>query len=193
VDDAQAAPGLFFLTVQGRVQWRSGRGVWMLSRAAFDISGNGGGRFYGVMSMGRPLVLNGIRQPTAWYALNVERVTENPQSEIKDCRHVRVYYFKVEAGTIQRPGAGDGNTPGRISDSQDVRVYCMYGNVRQLDDRPMLEVVNSNPVVVSQVKAFFPGDFPHLVERRGEERFVVPSSKPCALFVRDTAGNSDER
>ena len=27
VDDAQAAPGLHFLTVHGRVQWRSGRGV----------------------------------------------------------------------------------------------------------------------------------------------------------------------
>jgi hypothetical protein len=184
VDDAEAAPGLSFLTVQGRVQWRSGRGTWMLTRGVFRISGNGGGRFYGAMAMGRPLILSGIRQPTALYALNVERVTVNPQSEIKDCEHVRVYYFKVEAGTIQRPNAGDGNTPGRISDSRDVRVYCMYGNVRQLGDRPMLEVVDSDRIMVSQLKAFFPGDFPHLVETRGQETAVVPSSKTCALFVR---------
>jgi hypothetical protein len=184
VDDAEAAPGLSFLSVQGRVQWRSGRGTWMLTRGVFRISGNGGGRFYGAMAMGRPLILSGIRQPTALYALNVERVTVNPQSEIKDCEHVRVYYFKVEAGTIQRPNAGDGNTPGRISDSRDVRVYCMYGNVRQLGDRPMLEVVNSDRIMVSQLKAFSPGDFPHLVEIRGQETAVVPSSKTCALFAR---------
>ncbi|NLY00626.1 MAG: hypothetical protein GXY83_31400 [Rhodopirellula sp.] len=193
VDDAQAAPGLSFLTVQGRVQWRSGRGTWMLTRAAFQISGNGGGRFYGVMSMGRPLILSGIRQPTALYALNVERVTVNPQSEIKNCQGIRVYYFKVEAGTIQRPNAGDGNTPGRISDSQDIRVYCMYGNVRQLGDRPMLDVVDSKEILVSQLKAFSPGDFPHLVEIRGQETFVVPSSTTCALFLREDGRGTDEK
>jgi len=193
VDDAQAAPGLSFLSVQGRVQWRSGRGTWMLTRAAFRISGNGGGRFYGVMAMGRPLILSGIRQPTALYALNVERVTVNPQSEIKDCEHIRVYYFKVEAGTIQRPNAGDGNTPGRISDSRDVRVYCMYGNVRQLGERPMLEVVDSERILVSQLKAFFPGDFPHLVETRGQATSAVPSAKTCALFVRETEGGAHEK
>ncbi len=192
VDDAQAAPGLSFLAIQGRVQWRSGRGTWMLTRAAFQISGNGGGRFYGVMAMGRPLIFSGIRQPTALYALNVERVTANPQSEIKDCEHLRVYYFKVEAGTIQRPNAGDGNTPGRISDSRDIRVYCMYGNVRQLGDRPMLEVVNSKPIVVSQLKAFSPGDFPHLIETCGQQSFTLPSAATCALFVRETEESADK-
>jgi hypothetical protein len=185
VDDVNAAPGLSFLSIQGRVQWRSGRGTWMLTRAAFHISGKGGGRFYGVMAMGRPLILSGIRQPTAFYALNVERVTVNPQSEIKDCSHIRAYYFKVEAGTIQRPNAGDGNTPGRISDSQDIRVYCMYGNVRQLGNRPMLEVVNSRDVLVAQLKAFSPGGFPHLVETSGEAQSKIPSSTICSLFVRD--------
>jgi len=138
-----------------------------------------------VMAMGRPFILQGVRQPTAFYALNVERVTVNPQSEIKDCSHIRAYYFKVEAGTIQRPNAGDGNTPGRISDSQDVRVYCMYGNVRQLGDRPMLEVVNSRDILVTQLKAFSPGGFPHLVEALGEAQSKVPSSSICSLFVRD--------
>jgi len=185
VDDAEAEPGLSFLTLRGRVRWRSGRGTWMLTRAAFQIFGNGGGRFYGVMAMGRPLLLSGIRQPTAFYALNVERVTVNPQSEISGSSHIRAYYFKVEAGTIQRPNAGDGNTPCRISDSQDVRVYCMYGNVRQLGDRPMLEVVDSDGIVVSQLKAFSPGSFPHVRETRGKVFSELPSTKTCALFARD--------
>ncbi len=184
-DDAEAAPGLSFLTLQGSVEWRAGRGTWMLTRADFRISGNGGGRFYGVMAMGRPLILSGIRQPTALYALNVERVTVNPQSEINHCSRIRVYYFKVEAGTIQRPNAGDGNTPCRISDSMDVRIYCMYGNVRQLGDRPMLDVVNSDRILVSQLKAFRPSSFPHVTETTGSERNVIPSSETCALFVRD--------
>lgn len=184
-DDADAAPGLSFLSVQGRVQWRSGRGVAMLPRAAIHLSGNGGGRFYGLMAMGRPLVLSGLRQPAAFYALNVERITVNPQSEIRNCERVRVYYYKVEAGTIQRPNAGDGNTPCRIADSRDVRIYCLYGNVRQLGDKPMLEVANSNDLMVSQLKAFQPGGFPHITETSGPAKATVPSATACALFLRE--------
>ena len=190
-DDADAAPALSFLSVRGRVQWRSGRGTWMMNRAGFQMSGNAGGRFYGVMAMGRPLVWSGLRQPTAFYALNVERVTSNPQSEIKNCEHVRVFYYKVEAGTIQRANAGDGNTPCRIADSRDVRIYCLYGNVLQLGDKPMLDVVNSDDVVVSQLKAFRPGTFPHITETVGQAKATVPSSQACALYVRE--GESGRR
>jgi hypothetical protein len=191
VDDADAAPGLLFLTVRGRVHWKSGRGNLMLARAPLEISGNGGGRFYGLMAMGRPFVLDGLRQPTRFYALNVERVTTNPQSEFRDCEHVRVYYLKVESGSIQRPNAGDENTPCRISNSEKIRVYCMYGNVKKLVDRPMLEVVDSQDVLVSQLKAFRPGSFPHLIETFGEKSHEIPSSKTCALFVRDGEGDGD--
>lgn len=185
VDAPEAAPGLSFLTVRGRVAWRSGRGTWMLPRAAPTISGNGGGRFYGLMAMGRPLILEGIRQPTAFYALNVERVNTNPQAEFRDCSQLRLYYFKVESGTIQHEKARDGNTPARITGSKDVRVYCMYGNVRKLEGKPMLEVVDSRDIAVSQLKAFFPGEFPHLTEVAGGKTQVVPSSETCALFVRE--------
>jgi hypothetical protein len=189
-DDPQSAPGLSLLSVRGRVDWKSGAGVCFLASAPVTISANGGGRFYGVMAMGRPWVLKGIRHPTSFYALNVERVLSNPQSEIKDCSHLRIYYFKVEAGTISRANAGDGNTPCRIANSQDIRVYCMYGNVKQLGSRPMLDVVDSDQVVVSQLKAFQPGSFPHLTETRGDRNSDIPSSKTCALFVRDTTGGS---
>jgi len=191
-DDADAAPGLSFLSVAGRVAWRSGRGTWMLASGRLEVSGHAGGRLYGVMSMGRPLVLEGLRQPTSFYALNVERVVTNPQSEIRSCEHVRMYYFKVEAGTLNRPDAGDGNTPCRISDSHDVRIYCMYGNVRKLEDRPMLEIANSDDVVVSQLKAFQPSTFPHLVETHGGATSVIPSSKTCALVIRGPAGQAGQ-
>jgi len=186
VDDASAHPGISFLSVRGRIDWRSGQGTCMLAPGALAISGRGGGRFYGVMAMGQPFILKGIRQPTSFYALNVERVTSNPQSQIQDCSHIRVYFFKVEAGTLNRPNAGDANTPCRISDSQDVRVYCMYGVVRNLVNRPMLDVVNSDGVLVSQLKTFNPGDFPHVTERSGGGTSGIPSAKTCALFVRDS-------
>jgi hypothetical protein len=185
VDDAAAAPGLSFLTVQGRVQWRSGRGTWTLNRASTSLSGQAGGRFYGLMAMGRPLVFRNLRNPTSLYGLNVERITTDPQSEIKDCSHIRVYYFKVEAGTIQRLNAGDGNTPCRISGSRDVRVYCMYGNVMQLDGRPMLDILDSSGISVSQLKAFNSGPFAHVRETDGAKKFEMPSEKTCALFIRD--------
>ena len=121
--------------------------------------------------------------------MNVERKGTNPQSEITDCSHIRVYYFKVEAGTINRENAGDGNTPCRISGSQDVRVYCMYGVVRKLGERPMLEVVNSRDVAVSQLKTLNPGSYPHLTETFGQDKFTIPSSKTCALFVRAKDGD----
>lgn len=185
VDDAGAAPGLAFLSVRGGVQWRSGEGTWMLASGYLAASGHAGGRLYGVMAMGRPFVLKGIRQPTSFYALNVERVKTNPQSEFQDCDHIRVYYFKVESGTIQRPNAGDANTPCRISDSRDIRIYCMYGNVTKLVDRPMLDIVNSQDLLVAQLKAFRPGGFPHVREISGRLTSAIPSSKVCALFVRD--------
>ena len=186
VDEADARPGLSFLSVRGRIDWKSGQGTCMLAPGTLAISGHGGGRFYGVMAMGRPFILEGIRRPTSFYALNVERVTTDPQSQIRNCSHVRVYFFKVEAGTLNRPNAGDANTPCRISDSQDIRVYCMYGVVRNLGNRPMIEIVNSDDVTVAQLKTFSPSGFPHLIEMNGLEENEIPSSKTCALFVRDS-------
>ena len=144
------------------------------------------GRIYGMMAQGGPLVLKGIQQPLSFYALNVERKGTNPQSEITDCSHVRIYYFKVEAGTISRENAGDGNTPCRISNSRDVRIYCMYGVVRKLGERPMLEVVNSTRRGrVAAEDACSRASFPHLTETFGPDKNAIPSSKIVALFVRN--------
>jgi hypothetical protein len=57
----------------------------------------------------------------------------------------------------------------------------------------LAEIVNSERVLVAQLKAFAPGDFPHLVETRGQDTCAVPSSKTCALFVREAEGDAAEK
>lgn len=65
-------------------------------------------------------------------------------------------------------------------------VGCMYGNVKGLSsDRAMLEVMNSSNVMVAQLKAFFPSAFPHIRETIGDQTHSIPSSKICALHLRD--------
>ncbi|TWU31749.1 glycosyl hydrolase family 28-related protein [Novipirellula artificiosorum] len=184
--DPNARPLLAFLSVRGQVQWNSGKGTCMLAPARMQFSATGGGKIFGAMARGGPMVFKGTRQPLEFYALNVERVSQNPQSIFDDCRDVRVYFFKVEAGSLNREEHPDANTPCRIQDSRNVRVYCMYGVVRHLTpDRPMMEIVNCDDVQVSQLQAFHPGVFPHLVEASGGQQFKIPSSSPCALFLRD--------
>ena len=191
VDNPNAAPGLSHLAVNGDVDWRSGRGTMMLAgRFPRSVSGHGGGRFYGVRGIGRQNVMQGLRNPISLYAFNIERVGTNPQSLFRDCRHLRIFYFKVEAGTLNR--GGDANTPSAVESCQDVRVHCMVGNVRKLEDRPMLSIVDSDDVVVSQLRAFQPSSFPHLIESRGSERNIIPSTKTCALFVRHKGGNHEK-
>jgi len=186
-DDEAAAPGLWFLAVNGAINWMSGRGTAMHARAAYRFSGNAGGKLYAVGAMRDQFLVENIRNPLAFYSLNVERVTRNPQSLIRNSRGVRVYYFKVEAGTRNSGeiGGGDENTPVCIVNSQDVRIYCLYGNVKGLSaERPMLQVVDSRQVLVSQLRAFSPGVFPHLSETNGARVNVIPSSKTCALYIR---------
>ena len=49
----------------------------------------------------------------------------------------------------------------------------------------MLDVVDCQDIAVSQLKAFQPSTFPHLIETRNLERIVAPSTKTIALFARD--------
>ncbi len=133
-------------------------------------------------------VVEGTRRPFALYSLNVERITKNPQAIIRNARSVRIYYFKVEAGTrnMGDTGGGDENVPGCIENSREIRIYCMYGNVKGLSgDRAMLEVIDSRNVLVAQLKAFFPSVFPHIKETIGYETHSLPSSRICALYLRN--------
>jgi hypothetical protein len=185
VPDSEASPLLAFLSIRGQVHWNSGRGISMLAPARMQFSSTGGGRIYGAMARGGPMVFRGLRQPLGFYALNVERVSQDPQSWLDDCRHVRIYFFKVEAGTVNRGNHPDANTPCRIQDSQDIRVYCMQGVVRHLPvDRPMMEIIDSDDVQITQLQTFSRGGFPHLVETDGAKKSELPSSHSCAFFLR---------
>jgi hypothetical protein len=187
-DAPAASPGLWFLAIGGRVNWMAGRGTSMHARSRYKFSGNAGGKLHAMVAMREQFLIENVRNPLAFYSLNVERVTQNPQSIISNSKNIRVYYFKVEAGTTNmgQTGGGDENTPVLIEDSEDVRVYCMYGNVKGLSsDRPMLEIVNSRNIMASQVKAFFPDVFPHIRETIGSVQNSIPSSKICALYIRD--------
>lgn len=184
-DAADASPGVYFLGLRGSFDWRAGAGEVMLASGRLQIAGHGGGRFYGMRSMGGPFRLHGIQSPTSFYALNVERVGQDPQSEFRECKHVKVFYFKVEAGTVNDPNARDGNTPCRIANCEDMRIYAMYGVVRKLGEKPMLAVVDSSRVLVAQLRSLQQADFPHVAETRGGVTATVPGAQVCALFERE--------
>ncbi|TWT79196.1 Pectate lyase superfamily protein [Planctomycetes bacterium CA13] len=183
-DNPDASPLIAFLSIRGQIAWNSGKGTCMLAPAKMRVSKNGGGRIYGAMARGGPMIISGTAQPLSFYALNVERVGHDPQSTFDGCTHIRIYFFKVEAGTVNRAEHPDANTTCRIIRCSDVRVYCMNGVVRHMKDRPMIEVIDSDDIQISQLQTFSPGDFAHLMETRGEHRFTLPSSKMCSLFIR---------
>jgi hypothetical protein len=159
-----------------------------MAPARLTIIGNGGGRFCGVTGLGRGFTVEGTAQPVAFYALNVERVRTNPQSWIRRARRVRIYYLKSEA-TPKGFGVGvaenTGNTSIEIESCEDVRVYCVNGNVETAEGRPMVDVVNSSRILISHAKSFRTGNFPHLREVRGEKVVEVPSGRAVALFIRE--------
>jgi len=187
-DDSAAAPSLSFLSVGGLVRWTSGRGLLLMAPAQVRISGHGGGRFCGVTGIGRGFRVDGTGERVAFYALNVERIRTNPQSEIRNARNVRIYYLKVEA-TPAGYGVGvaekTGNTPLAIVESRNVRVYCVNGNVVTAEKRPMVDVVNSDQILISHAKSFKTGDFPQVRETRGEKVIEIPSDRAAALLIRE--------
>jgi hypothetical protein len=187
-DDAGARAVLSFLSVRGLVEWTAGDGDVVLAPARLRITRHGGGRFYGVTGIGQGFRVEDTGRPVAFYALNVERIRTNPQSEIRNARNVRIYYLKVEAtpvgygGTI---GQNTGNTPLAIRNSRDVRVYCVNGNVTTAEKRPMVDVVDSEGVVVTHAKSFRTGDFAQVREVHGKTVVEVPSDRAAALLVRE--------
>lgn len=188
-NDAQAAVSLSFISIGSLVDWTAGRGELVMAPARLRVSGNGGGRFCGVTSIYRGLAVEGTTQPCRFYALNVERVPRNPQSEISNARNVRIYFIKVEA-TPRGFGVGvaenTGNTALRISASRDLRLYCVNGNVETSEKRAMVELVDSGDVVITHAKSFRTADFPQVRETRGGKVVVeVPSDRASALLIRE--------
>jgi hypothetical protein len=185
VDSLDAVTGLSFISINGTTSWKAGKGIYAFASGTFNFSGNGGGRFFGLT--GRK-VISGNTQPVWLYAYNVERVQQNPMSIIQNAKNVKIFYLKVEAGTA----SNDSNTPMRISNSQNVRIYCVSGNVVTLENRPMVDVVDSKDVLVSQVKSFKTGTFPNIRETIDGKSTEIPSSQLAALYIRDIPTSSLE-
>lgn len=187
-DDAGATTSVTFLSVGGPVQWTAGRGLLLMAPAQLCITGNGGGRFCGVTGMRSGVRVAGTKLPVAFYALNVERIRINPQSEIRDARNVRIFYLKVEAtptGFGVGVAEGTGNTALAIVNSRDVRVYCVNGNVVTAEKRPMLDVVNCDRILIFHAKSFKTGDFSQVREVQGETVVEIPSDRASALLIRE--------
>ncbi len=180
-DDIKASFALTYLNIKGTVDWRSGEGISMHVSGARRYSSNSGGRSYaGKFGSGR--ILEGIRQPMAFYAVNVEGVQHDPQSEIRNCSNLRIYYFKVEAGTLR--SINNPCTPCRITNCDNVKVYVMCGNVLNLGARPMLDLVNCSNIQVSQLKAFTRDTFPLISEKWKGDVFEIPATHIVGLFQR---------
>ncbi len=192
------------------IEWKAGRqstlhSIWVYlcdstskvrpvrAHSTYHVTGNGGGRWYAVNAYEgqlatttdhtdyRRLLVEGTTEPLAIYAFNVERVRATPQSEIRNANHVRIYYYKSEAGTF----GGDHNTPLRIVDSSDVAVHCVSGVIALEDGSPVVEVVNSPDVEVTQVKSFRSGGFLTLKETLGADSVTVPGNTRVVLYRRN--------
>lgn len=189
------------------LEWKAGRNsilhsIWVYlcdsktkprpvrAHSTYHITGNGGGRWYAVNSYEgqlatttshpdyRRLLVEGTTEPLSIYAFNVERVRATPQSEIRNASHVRVYYYKSEAGTF----GGDRNTPLRIVNSSDVAVHCVSGVIALDAGAPVVEIVDSQDIEVTQVKSFRSGGFMTVKETLGSNSVTVPGDTRVVLY-----------
>jgi hypothetical protein len=180
------------INLNGTIEWGSGNGIMAFANGKMKFTPNGGGKFYAVRGIGGReeggKLFEGTRQPISIYTLNIERRTTNPQSFVRDVKHLKIFYLKCEASPIGytvEKGTDSGNTPLAIFDSEDVKVYCACGNVVTSKKRPFIDVVNSRNVMVTQVKSFKTGDFPQIRETFCNSSKEIPSDRVAALFLRD--------
>jgi hypothetical protein len=159
INDANATSTLAFLNVRnGNLNWRAGRNsmVRSVSMGRIDISENGGGRWYAPFNVGSRTTVIGTTEPLAIYGFNPERAAE-PQVEITDARNVRLYFVKTEAGVGGQGHSGSHNTPVRITNSENIALFSCLGNVTLSEDKALVEVINSNNVIVTHVRGFKSG------------------------------------
>ncbi len=182
---------LSFISVNGTLEWGSGKGRIAFGGGRVKFTENGGGRFYAMRNIGgrgNATLFEGTKQPIYLYTLNIERRTTNPQSLVKNVKGLRIFYFKSEASPVgfsAEGGSNSGNTPMQIVDSEDVKIYCVCGNVETLEQRPFIDVLNSRKIIISQLKSFKTGDFPQIRETFNGQKIEIASDRTAALFIRD--------
>jgi len=224
VDDARARTTLAFLgivypMVPGwwtGVEWKAGKNsmvrdvyVTVTGEKAtspthweYAIRGNGGGRWYGVVTDEnrvtwtsgakdyRVILIEGTHEPLALYGVNVERSKTSPQMEIRGARNVTIYYLKTEAGTFGATGPDKGksnrSTTLRIRNSRDVYVFACTGNVTLEKSMSIIEVEDSRNVTLTDVRPFIgkPGWFTLRETNNGKSQ-TIEAKTAVALFRRN--------
>ncbi|MCB9466618.1 MAG: hypothetical protein H6682_23175 [Candidatus Eisenbacteria bacterium] len=129
----------------------------------FIVRGNGGGRWFASSIWNgrfanlsyhpnfRHYWIDGTREPLWFYAMNFERSSTSPQSEIDGAENVRVYSLKAEAGT---PGPEQLNTPLRIANSRNVEIYDVIGNIELRSGESIVLVEDAEDARVVHVSSF---------------------------------------
>jgi hypothetical protein len=193
-DNTEDDTFLSHISVNGILEWGSGKGIMAFANGRLKFLPNGGGRFYALRGIGgrggedAGKLFEGTRQPISLYTLNIERRTTNPQSFVRDVKNFSIFYLKCEAspvGYTVEKGDDSGNTPLAIFNSEDVKIYCACGNVLTSLKRPFIDIVNSHNVVVTHVKSFKTADFPQIRETYDGRIMEIPSDRVAALFIRD--------
>jgi len=182
-DDVNATSSISFLKPSS-IFWKAGKGAYVFCEGSLSFSGNGGGRFYGMPKM---KTIGGNIAPLSIYSYNVERGNTNPMSEIKNAKNINIYYFKVEAGTVSSGTGKDFNTPVKIIDSENIRLYSVTGVTKTIEDRPIVDVVNSQNVMVALVKSLdtSTSSAPAINETVGSEKTLFERNKALCMFIRN--------
>jgi hypothetical protein len=187
VSDPNAITSLSDISVRARgrhLEWKAGKKSVVRDVTAGNvvITGNGGGRWYAFMNVGSQLLVDRTTQALRMYATNPER-SKDPQWEIRNAENVQLYYVKTEAGT-------DGHSVMRsllITDSKNISAYGSTGNVdlKNSGGMSMIEVANSNDVLITHVQPFRGGEgWYSFRERKDNAEVTIDPAMKLALFKR---------
>jgi len=153
VDDAGATSSLSHLRLASTrsLSWRAGRRslVRSLNAGVVKISGHGGGRWPALFQTGRQLTIEGTSEPLMLYGTNPERAAD-PQWRIVNASNVQIFYLKSETGL----GNGSYSTSLRVEGSHHVAVHGVTGNLTMASGQAVLDLVDSDDVVVTHVHPF---------------------------------------
>jgi hypothetical protein len=203
-----------------RIEWKAGRNsvirdimigaVWSTTEASLNhyimkITGpTGGGRIYSFSGENqlikdltnhpnyRNTLIENTKEPIRFYSYNTERVASDYQFEIKNSSNIVFYYFKAEATAAEGQGV-----PLYINNSDNIRVYCLSGNMTPRANRALLEVNNSTNIVAAIVRSNKTATTWYDVkEAYNSSTFTIPGDRSLCLFERNdykwTGTSSDD-
>lgn len=145
-----------------RMHWRSDE-----NRRRAIITGNGGGRWYGLLQRGgyhepvgpdaRLLLIQGTNEPLTFYSLHCQHLVSsgNPQCEMRNAANVTVYSLKAEMTShpdqIEDISAEDMNITFAINNSRNFSIYGVEGMLQTAPGRGLFEITNSENITLVHV------------------------------------------